>query len=134
MRKTVSAAVMLIASTFLLLAGEDKKSDAISFKSSVFPIINAKCLPCHAEDNFNPSELSLDSFELLAQGGKNGTPFKAGKSSESLLVKKLSEKPPFGDRMPLNSKRKIAAGKGVWLTAEELKTMATWIDQGAKNN
>ncbi len=129
----------ILISMFLLVVAiaytqgnDDKKS--VSFKKEVFPIINAKCLPCHAEDNFNPSELSMDSYEMLAKGGKNGAPFKPEKSTESLIVKKLGEKPPFGDRMPLNSKRKIAAGKAVWLTPEELSTIATWIDKGAKNN
>jgi predicted metal-dependent hydrolase len=91
-------------------------------------------LPCHAEDEYNPSELSLDSFDTMVKGGKHGTPWVAGKSIESLLFQKLSEKPPFGERMPLNSKRKIREGKAVWLTEEEMKTIAKWIDQGAKNN
>jgi hypothetical protein len=116
------------------LSGYAQNGKSVSFKNDVFPIIKARCLPCHAEDNFNPSELSMDSYELLAQGGKHGEPFKKGKSSESLIIQKLSQEPPFGDRMPLNSKKKIQEGKAVWLTAEEVRTIATWIDQGAKNN
>jgi len=125
--------VLFVAIVAIAFAQGEKKT-AVSFKNDVFPIIKAKCLPCHAEDNFNPSELSMDSYELIAQGGKHGVPFKPGKSSESLMIQKLSEKPPFGDRMPLNSKKKIQEGKAVWLTPEEIKTIATWIDQGAKNN
>lgn len=134
-------AIIGICAAFVLATGvvqaqgkDDKKNDVVSFKADVFPIIDAKCLPCHAEDNFNPSELSMDSYSLIAKGGKNGVPFKPGKSKESLLVKKLDENPPFGDRMPLNSKKKIRDGKAVWLTPDEIKTIATWIDQGAKNN
>jgi hypothetical protein len=111
-----------------------KKGEAISFKKDVFTIIQKQCLPCHAEEQFNPSELSLDSYESLKTGGKHGDAFVAGKAKESLLVKKLSEEPPFGDRMPLNTKKKISEGKAKWLSEEELKTIATWIDQGAKNN
>ncbi|HXG00900.1 MAG TPA: c-type cytochrome domain-containing protein [Bacteroidota bacterium] len=125
--------VALAVMTSLVFAQGEKKS-AVSFKSDVFPIIKAKCLPCHAEDNFNPSELSMDSYELIARGGKHGVPFKPGNSAESLIIQKVSEDPPFGDRMPLNSKKKIREGKAVWLTPEEVKTIATWIDQGAKNN
>lgn len=106
----------------------------VSFKGDVFPIIKKHCLPCHAEDNFNPSELSLDSYEQLMEGGKNGSPVVAGKSRESLLITKLGEEPPFGDRMPLNTKKKIKEGKAVWLTADEVKVIATWIEQGAKDN
>ncbi|MBI5472445.1 MAG: hypothetical protein HY961_08885 [Ignavibacteriae bacterium] len=111
-----------------------EKDEKVSFKASVFPIIKARCLPCHSEDNFNPSELSMDSYDQIAKGGKNGVPFKPGNSKESLMIQKLSEDPPFGDRMPLNSKKKIREGKAVWLNAEQIKTIATWIDQGAKNN
>lgn len=132
MKHSFALAVAITVSATLCFAGDEKKQ--ISFKSDVFPIIKAKCLPCHAEDNFNPSELSLDSFDALAKGGKNGVPFKPGKSKESLLLQKVGEKPPFGDRMPLNSKRKIAEGKAVWLTPDEIKTIATWVDQGARNN
>lgn len=114
---------------------EVKKSGGmLSFKENVFPIIERACLPCHAEENFNPSELSLDSYELLKMGGKHGEPFVAGKSKESIIVKKLGEEPPFGEKMPLNSKKKIREGKAKWLTEEEIKTIATWVDQGAKDN
>ncbi len=123
---------VLLSATIAFAQGEKKGN--VSFKSDIFPIIKSKCLPCHAEDNFNPSELSMDSYDLMVNGGKHGVPFKAGKSGESLMVQKLSEKPPFGDRMPLNSKKKITEGKAVWLSADEIKTIATWIDQGAKNN
>lgn len=111
-----------------------KSASALSFKKDVFPIIQRSCLPCHAEDSFNPSELSLDSYESMKAGGKNGTPWVEGKPEESIIIKKLSEKPPFGDRMPFNSKKKIAEGNAKWLTDDQIDTIATWIEQGAKNN
>ncbi len=125
---------IVIALSSAVAFAQDKTSTGVSFKNNVFPVIKAKCLPCHSEDNFNPSELSMDSYEAIAKGGKHGTPFKAGKSDESLLVQKTGDDPPFGDRMPLNSKKKIRDGRAVWLTPEEVTTIATWIDQGAKNN
>lgn len=126
-------AIVIVLSSVVAFA-QDKTSSGLSFKTNVLPIIKAKCLPCHSEDNFNPSELSMDSYELIAKGGKHGTPFKAGKSNESLMIQKTGEEPPFGDRMPLNSKKKIREDRAVWLTSDEVKTIATWIDQGAKNN
>ena len=113
---------------------EKKTSSIVSFKKDIFPLIEKQCLPCHAEENFNPSELSLDSYDLFMAGGKHGAPFVAGKSKESLVIQKLSTEPPFGDRMPLNTKKKISEGKAKWLTDEEIKTIARWIDQGAKDN
>jgi len=70
----------------------------------------------------------------MKAGGKNGPLWVTGKSDESILVKKLGGDPPFGDKMPLNSKKKIAEGKGKWLTEKEVKAIAKWIDEGAKNN
>lgn len=111
-----------------------KSAGTVSFKDDVLPIFKKQCLPCHAEENFNPSELSLDSYDLLKMGGKHGEPFVAGKSKESLLMQKLGDDPPFGGKMPLNSKKKIQEGKAKFLTEDEIKTIATWIDQGAKKN
>jgi hypothetical protein len=70
----------------------------------------------------------------MSEGGKHGAIWVAGDSRASLIMKKLSEEPPFGDRMPLNSKKKIQEGKAKWLTEEEIKIIAQWIDEGAKNN
>lgn len=132
--RIIETFAVLIAISSVIAFAQEKTGTGVSFKSNVFPIIKAKCLPCHSEDNFNPSELSMDSYDLIAKGGKHGTPFKAGKPDESLIIQKTGDNPPFGDRMPLNSKKKIREGRAVWLTLEEIKTIATWIDHGAKNN
>lgn len=115
-------------------AKKQRNGGAISFKRDVFPIIKSRCLPCHAEDNFNPSELSLDSYALLMAGGKHGPPVIAGKSKESIVIQKLSEKPPFGDPMPLDTKKKKGEPSRNRLNEEEIKRIADWIDQGAKDN
>ena len=115
-------------------AFSQKKPAAVSFQKEIAPLIRSRCLPCHAEDNFNPSELSLDTYEMLMDGGKNGAAVIPGKSEESILVKKLREVPPFGERMPLNSKRDKDAGRARWLTDEEISLIAAWVDQGAKRN
>ena len=133
-RRLVSCVGVAILFSITIAFAQGEKKGEVSFKSDVFPIIKAKCLPCHAEDNFNPSELSMDSYDGLVNGGKHGAPVKAGKAKESLLIEKIGEKPKFGDKMPLNSKKKIAEGKAVYLSADEIKSIATWIDQGAKNN
>ena len=139
MRRMVMAMVLLMVSLAVAQEGEPKKavkknSNIVSFKIDVLPILKKQCLPCHAEENFNPSELSLDSYDLLKAGGKHGEPFVPGKSKESLLVQKLGDEPPFGGKMPLNSKKKIQEGKAKFLTEDEIKTIATWVDQGAKKN
>jgi hypothetical protein len=111
-----------------------KSDSVISFRSHVMPIFKKNCLPCHAEDNMNPSDLSLDSYDLLMAGGKHGDVAKPGKAGESVLVKKLSADPPFGDRMPLDPKKKRGTPSTMKLSDEDIKTIADWIDQGAKDN
>lgn len=132
MRGSVAGCVLVFAC--VMAAPAQVKKGTLSYEKDIAPVISRNCLPCHAEDNFNPSELTLDSYEQLMAGGKNGVPVIPGNAEESILVKKLSKNPPFGDRMPLNSKRKVQEGKARWLTEEEIKLIATWVDQGAKRN
>ncbi len=68
----------------------------------------------------------MDSYELLMKGGYNGPPVIPGKADESLLVMKIGENPPFGDRMPMRSKE--------FLSDEQIRLIGRWIDEGAKNN
>jgi hypothetical protein len=132
--RLTAAVVTLVALGVVAARAQDKNAGSVSFKDDVLPLVKNHCLPCHSEDNFNPSELSLDSYDLLMQGGKNGATVVAGKASESLLVKKLGEAPPFGERMPLNKKSVIAEGKAKYLSDSEVKKIKEWINQGAKND
>ena len=138
-----SACAVLAVGLLLLVAGtirsenpamSAKGKDSVSFKADIFPVIKSRCLPCHAEDNYNPSELSMDSYSDLMGGGKHGKSIVPGKSKESPLVQKLKENPPFGDRMPLNRKKTIEEGKAKWLSPEEIQRITQWIDEGAKDN
>ncbi|MDE3058295.1 MAG: hypothetical protein KGJ59_10100 [Bacteroidota bacterium] len=99
---------------------------AVSFSKDVFPIIKKHCLPCHASDSDNRSELVLESYDDIITGGKHGTPVVPGKGSESLIVQKVSPNPPFGKQMPLMTKKKLNDG--------QIDTLRMWIDQGAKKN
>jgi len=111
---------------------EDEKASPVSFKNDVTPVLKKHCLPCHAEENYNPSELSLDSYSNLMTGGKHGVPVVPGKASESILIQKLGSNPPFGDKMPLIRKKNAANPDK--LTDDEINTFKNWIDQGAKDN
>ena len=111
-----------------------KARPPVSFSRDVTPIISKNCMPCHAEDQFNPSELSLDSYELLMKGGKHGDSVRPGKSSESVLVQKLLENPPFGDRMPFDPRKKRKKEPVKPLSDEDISIITEWVNQGAKNN
>ena len=118
---------LVITGTATITAQEkaDEKK-IISFSKDVMPLIKKRCLPCHASDSENPSNLFMESHGDLMKGGKHGKPVVAGKGTESILVKKLRPSPPFGEQMPLMRKTK--------LTDEEIALFEKWIDQGAKKN
>jgi len=134
------ALVVMVAPALLGLAGREgspgkqKGTEDVTYAKHVAPIIKKYCLPCHAEEAFNPSKLALDSYALLKKGGKHGSPVEPGKPQESMLLQKLEADPPFGDRMPLQSRRDKKAGIVKKLTQEEEETLRVWITQGAKDN
>ncbi|MGA9116379.1 MAG: c-type cytochrome domain-containing protein [Bacteroidota bacterium] len=132
----IIALCALLAAVPGAAAGEEPAptDTAVSFREDVFPLVKKYCLPCHAEDNANPSDLHLDTYKSLKAGGRKGPGIVPGKPSESMFLQKMGEKPPFGGRMPLHSKRKIKEGKVRWLTPEEMDLLARWIRQGAKDN
>ena len=103
-----------------------KPAPVVSFKMNIAPILKTYCLPCHTEDQLNPSELYLDSYENLMKGGKHGRPLVPGAPDSSLILMKLGPKPPFGDPMPL--KRKVP------IPGDTLAIIRKWISEGAKNN
>ena len=98
----------------------------VSFAKHVAPIIHTYCMPCHAEEKMSPSELYLDSYDQLMQGGKHGASIVAGKADSSSFIRKISMKPPFGDPMPLKRKKPFPK--------DTLDILKAWINQGAKNN
>jgi hypothetical protein len=96
---------------------EKSEQKTASFKS-VEPIFEEKCLPCHNQKT-RSGGLSMETFEDLMKGGKNGPAIVPGKSVESRMVKMLegtlAPKMPLADELP----------------AEEIKIIKQWIDAGA---
>jgi uncharacterized membrane protein len=105
---------------------KNTKKSTVSFSSDVFPIIKKRCLPCHAADSENPSEFFMETLPDIAKGGKHGKPIIPKDGDASILVQKIKPNPPFGEQMPLMTKKK--------LTDDEVDLFKTWIDQGAKKN
>ena len=100
-----------------------KGKSTLTYTSDVGPIIKKYCLPCHLEENENPSGLALDDYERLMKGGNHGNTVVSGKPKESNLYLKLTPTPPFGKQMARNKKK---------LTDEEVKTIYEWIEDGAR--
>ncbi len=99
------------------------QAKALTHTDDIAPLIKKYCLPCHLAENENPSQLSMDNYDLLMKGGEHGKTVVPGKPKESNLYLKLLPNPPFGKQMARNRKR---------LTEDELKVVVAWIEQGAK--
>ncbi len=133
--RTVSVSMALIGATIICITCTAQVTpQKRSFKTDVMPIVKKYCLPCHAEDNYNPSELSLDSYQAIMEGGKHGVPVVPGNPDKSLLIQKVTGNASFGDRMPLARKLSSGEKQQKHLSAEELAILKDWIAQGAKEN
>ena len=94
----------------------------VSFQNNVIPIfINYGCYGCHGGTN----GLYVTSVAQLLQGGIHGPAVVPGHADSSLIMKKTSAAPPFGDRMPQG---------GPYCHDSIRAVIAAWINQGAKDN
>jgi hypothetical protein len=98
------------------LAGE-----TIDYVKQIKPILSGRCYACHGTLK-QKSKLRTDSVKLLIKGGAGGPVIEPGKSGESRLVDLIAE--DGEGRMP-------PPGDGEALSAEQIRLLKTWIDQGA---
>ncbi len=93
-----------------------------SFQSDIKPIFQTHgCLGCHGTQ----ANLSLATVPSILTGGVHGPAVVAGNADSSLIIKKLSPTPPFGNRMP---------GGGTPLNDATIQIIKDWINEGAKDN
>ena len=94
--------------------------EIVDFAQDVEPIFRSRCHSCHGPSN-QTNGLRFDEREAALQGGYSGRVIVPGSSAESKLVQRVSSSkedfrmPPIGPR----------------LTAKEIATLTSWIDQGA---
>jgi uncharacterized membrane protein len=99
----------------------------ISFSKQIRPIIQARCIECHAPggQGFQASGLNMQTYDTLMKGTKFGPVIKAGDAVSSTLMRLIEGKADPSIRMPHNKQS---------LTDEQINLFKEWIDQGAKNN
>jgi mono/diheme cytochrome c family protein len=95
--------------------------DGISFSRDVAPIIADACLGCHGAENPR-ANLRLDTFAGWKRGGRSGPLLVVGNADNSLIMRALRATDP---------ERRMPKG-GDALPDERLKTIADWINGGAK--
>lgn len=90
------------------------------------PIFAAKCIGCHGEKK-QKGKLAMHTWELVMKGGDSGEPsLVAGKSADSLFIKRISLPADEDEHMPPKDKDQ--------LTEKEVKILKWWIDGGLKND
>ncbi len=121
--KLAGLSIVAVAVLLVLFEMPAQSKKELSYSKDIAPIVKSYCLPCHLEENENPSGLSLDNFDLVMKGGNHGNTVVPGKPKESNLYLKILPNPPFGKQMARNKRK---------LTEEETQTIHDWIAQGAK--
>jgi mono/diheme cytochrome c family protein len=88
------------------------------FERDVRPILKAHCWHCHGEEAELKGGLDTRLVRLLQKGGESGSSLIPGDHGGSLLYQRVAS-----GEMPPREKK---------VSPEELKTLAAWIDSGAK--
>jgi hypothetical protein len=108
-----------LALAFLSLTGPPVPAgESSAFAGRVAPLLRQRCVACH-DGQKKRGGLDLSTRAGLVAGGKSGPAVVPGKAGQSLLLQKVNGPAP---RMPK---------QGPKLTAEDVATLARWIDAGA---
>ena len=119
-RVAARTAALLLAATGQILAAP---ANGYAPVQSIFA---EHCLDCHAASD-PEGKLVLENFETLSKGGESGPVIVPGSSSASLLIKMIE------GAFEKDGKKKIMPpGKRKKLGPEEIASIKSWIDAGAK--
>ena len=99
----------------------------VSFHSDIQPVLKSHCVECHSKGGigFKKSGFRADSYQHVMQGTQYGPVIVPGSSASSTLYRLIAGETDPSIRMPYHRDP---------LPEEQVKLIATWIDQGAKNN
>jgi uncharacterized membrane protein len=115
-----------------LLGGGGKSAAAPEIKSDltqqpvfgalIQPILQRRCSACHGPEK-RKADLSVESYETLLKGGKDGPVLIAGKALDSPMIHRLLLPVNDEDHMPPEGKPQP--------TLAEITALQWWIDHGA---
>lgn len=111
---------MRLSSLLLMLFASVGLGAPVDYAREIKPLLQERCFACHGALKQN-AKLRLDSGELIRKGSSNGPIVVPGKSAQSSVIGRVSE-PDEHERMP---------PEGQPLSAEQIKTLKAWIDEGA---
>ena len=97
--------------------------NAVVYKDIIAPVIAAKCTKCHGTEK-SKGKLRMHTFADLMKGGGDGaTTVIAGKTDDSLMLKRIKLSTDDDDHMPPKDEKQV--------TKEELVLLTWWVEQGA---
>jgi ankyrin repeat protein len=100
----------------------------VDFQKDIVPILMQQCIVCHGPA-MQMAELRLDQRRFVLGDDADPDLVKAGKSGESLLIKRLVDA-KLGIIMPPTFP--FPPGGKVGLPEESIQVLRSWIDQGAQ--
>jgi hypothetical protein len=108
----------------------------VSFADDVQPILTASCISCHdkSAEGYAASGFSLGDYDSVMKGTNFGAVVVPNSSMSSSLYLLIAHKTDPSIHMPPHHDESMAERRGAALTEEQIETIGTWIDQGAKNN
>jgi uncharacterized membrane protein len=92
------------------------------FADLIQPILERRCAACHGPEK-HKADLSVENYETLLKGGKDGPVVVAGKAVDSPMISRLLLPLDDEDHMPPQGKPQ--------LTLSEIAALQWWIDCGA---
>jgi uncharacterized membrane protein len=95
------------------------------FADLIQPILEQRCAACHGPEK-HKADLSVESYETLLKGGKNGPVLVVGQAVDSPLISRLLLPLDDDDHMPPQGKPQP--------TLAEIAALQWWIDGGASGN
>ena len=112
----------LLSLVAVQVTGAAEQGASVSFAKDVAPVLVAKCLACHNAEKAKGSYRLHTLEAMLKPGSSQDAPITPGRPLESKLFQLITA-PNEDDRMPQKDEP---------LTATQIATIRTWIQQGAK--
>lgn len=126
----------------LLIAGCGQRM--VSYSRDINPIFQNNCSVCHRPGGagFAQSGFSVATYEDVMKGTKNGPVIQPGSSVSSTLVRLVRHQADKTINMPKNYTIDLTRHDNIVLPGadarelplRDVELIATWVDQGARNN
>jgi len=102
--------------------------NAVSYSGDVKPILDKNCLECHKQGGAGTlaSGFNMESYAGLMKGTTSGPMIIAGDVAGSNLVVLMEGRADPSISMPHGEQESVSK--------EDMQTIRSWIEQGAKNN